>query len=49
MDHQGAAAGSQFAVAVGGLPDCVPGPMEAHCHIAEHHESGMMFSFEVAS
>jgi FtsP/CotA-like multicopper oxidase with cupredoxin domain len=19
----------------------------AHCHIAEHHESGMMFSFEV--
>jgi FtsP/CotA-like multicopper oxidase with cupredoxin domain len=20
----------------------------AHCHIAEHHESGMMFSFEVA-
>jgi FtsP/CotA-like multicopper oxidase with cupredoxin domain len=21
----------------------------AHCHIAEHHESGMMFSFNVAS
>jgi hypothetical protein len=20
----------------------------AHCHIAEHHESGMMFSFNVA-
>jgi FtsP/CotA-like multicopper oxidase with cupredoxin domain len=20
----------------------------AHCHIAEHHESGMMFSFDVA-
>jgi FtsP/CotA-like multicopper oxidase with cupredoxin domain len=19
----------------------------AHCHIAEHHESGMMFSFDV--
>jgi FtsP/CotA-like multicopper oxidase with cupredoxin domain len=19
----------------------------AHCHISEHHESGMMFSFEV--
>jgi FtsP/CotA-like multicopper oxidase with cupredoxin domain len=19
----------------------------AHCHIAEHHESGMMFSFQV--
>jgi FtsP/CotA-like multicopper oxidase with cupredoxin domain len=21
----------------------------AHCHIAEHHESGMMFSFEVSA
>jgi FtsP/CotA-like multicopper oxidase with cupredoxin domain len=21
----------------------------AHCHIAEHHESGMMFSFTVAA
>jgi FtsP/CotA-like multicopper oxidase with cupredoxin domain len=21
----------------------------AHCHIAEHHESGMMFSFEVTA
>jgi FtsP/CotA-like multicopper oxidase with cupredoxin domain len=21
----------------------------AHCHIAEHHESGMMFSFELAA
>jgi len=20
----------------------------AHCHIAEHHESGIMFSFDVA-
>ena len=25
-----------------------PGRWMAHCHIAEHHESGMMFSFEVA-
>ena len=24
-----------------------PGRWMAHCHIAEHHESGMMFSFEV--
>jgi FtsP/CotA-like multicopper oxidase with cupredoxin domain len=24
-----------------------PGTWMAHCHIAEHHESGMMFSFEV--
>ena len=24
-----------------------PGSWMAHCHIAEHHESGMMFSFEV--
>jgi FtsP/CotA-like multicopper oxidase with cupredoxin domain len=25
-----------------------PGLWMAHCHIAEHHESGMMFSFQVA-
>jgi FtsP/CotA-like multicopper oxidase with cupredoxin domain len=25
-----------------------PGIWMAHCHIAEHHESGMMFSFKVA-
>lgn len=24
-----------------------PGRWMAHCHIAEHHEAGMMFSFEV--
>jgi len=24
-----------------------PGIWMAHCHIAEHHESGMMFSFHV--
>ena len=24
-----------------------PGVWMAHCHIAEHHESGMMFSFNV--
>ena len=24
-----------------------PGVWMAHCHIAEHHESGMMFSFRV--
>jgi FtsP/CotA-like multicopper oxidase with cupredoxin domain len=24
-----------------------PGLWMAHCHIAEHHESGMMFSFSV--
>ena len=24
-----------------------PGVWMAHCHIAEHHESGMMFSFTV--
>jgi FtsP/CotA-like multicopper oxidase with cupredoxin domain len=24
-----------------------PGLWMAHCHIAEHHESGMMFSFYV--
>jgi FtsP/CotA-like multicopper oxidase with cupredoxin domain len=24
-----------------------PGRWTAHCHIAEHHESGMMFSFDV--
>jgi FtsP/CotA-like multicopper oxidase with cupredoxin domain len=26
-----------------------PGRWMAHCHIAEHHESGMMFSFEVTA
>jgi FtsP/CotA-like multicopper oxidase with cupredoxin domain len=26
-----------------------PGRWMAHCHIAEHHESGMMFSFNVAA
>jgi FtsP/CotA-like multicopper oxidase with cupredoxin domain len=26
-----------------------PGRWMAHCHIAEHHESGMMFSFDVES
>jgi FtsP/CotA-like multicopper oxidase with cupredoxin domain len=26
-----------------------PGRWMAHCHIAEHHESGMMFSFNVTS
>jgi FtsP/CotA-like multicopper oxidase with cupredoxin domain len=26
-----------------------PGVWMAHCHIAEHHESGMMFSFTVAA
>jgi FtsP/CotA-like multicopper oxidase with cupredoxin domain len=25
-----------------------PGVWMAHCHIAEHHESGMMFSFTVS-
>jgi hypothetical protein len=25
-----------------------PGTWMAHCHIAEHHESGMMFSFDVS-
>jgi FtsP/CotA-like multicopper oxidase with cupredoxin domain len=25
-----------------------PGTWMAHCHIAEHHETGMMFTFEVA-
>jgi FtsP/CotA-like multicopper oxidase with cupredoxin domain len=25
-----------------------PGVWMAHCHIAEHHESGMMLSFQVA-
>jgi FtsP/CotA-like multicopper oxidase with cupredoxin domain len=25
-----------------------PGRWMAHCHIAEHHESGMHFSFDVA-
>jgi FtsP/CotA-like multicopper oxidase with cupredoxin domain len=25
-----------------------PGLWMAHCHIAEHHESGMMFSFNAA-
>jgi FtsP/CotA-like multicopper oxidase with cupredoxin domain len=24
-----------------------PGSWMAHCHIAEHHESGMMLRFEV--
>jgi FtsP/CotA-like multicopper oxidase with cupredoxin domain len=24
-----------------------PGRWMAHCHIAEHHESGMMLGFEV--
>jgi FtsP/CotA-like multicopper oxidase with cupredoxin domain len=24
-----------------------PGSWMAHCHIAEHHEAGMMFSFTV--
>ena len=26
-----------------------PGRWMAHCHIAEHHESGMMFSFNAVS
>ncbi len=26
-----------------------PGHWMAHCHIAEHHESGMMFSFDVSA
>jgi FtsP/CotA-like multicopper oxidase with cupredoxin domain len=26
-----------------------PGRWMAHCHIAEHHESGMMFSFDVSA
>jgi FtsP/CotA-like multicopper oxidase with cupredoxin domain len=26
-----------------------PGIWMAHCHIAEHHESGMMFSFDVSA
>jgi FtsP/CotA-like multicopper oxidase with cupredoxin domain len=26
-----------------------PGRWMAHCHIAEHHESGMMFSFTSTS
>ena len=26
-----------------------PGRWMAHCHIAEHHESGMMFSFDVTA
>jgi FtsP/CotA-like multicopper oxidase with cupredoxin domain len=26
-----------------------PGTWMAHCHIAEHHESGMMFSFDVTA
>jgi FtsP/CotA-like multicopper oxidase with cupredoxin domain len=26
-----------------------PGVWMAHCHIAEHHESGMMFTFRVES
>ena len=26
-----------------------PGLWMAHCHIAEHHESGMMFSFDVTA
>jgi Multicopper oxidase len=32
-----------------GNPNCVTnvGRWMAHCHIAEHHERGMMFSFEV--
>jgi len=25
-----------------------PGVWMAHCHLAEHHESGMMFSFNVS-
>ena len=25
-----------------------PGLWMAHCHIAEHHQAGMMFSFPVA-
>ncbi len=29
------------------LDDTNPGRWMAHCHIAEHHESGMMFSFDV--
>ena len=26
-----------------------PGRWMAHCHIAEHHESGMMFTFDVGA
>jgi FtsP/CotA-like multicopper oxidase with cupredoxin domain len=26
----------------------ISGVWMAHCHIAEHHESGMIFSFNVA-
>jgi|tagenome__1003787_1003787.scaffolds.fasta_scaffold20619900_2 FtsP/CotA-like multicopper oxidase with cupredoxin domain len=25
-----------------------PGPLMVHCHIAAHHESGMMLSLDVA-
>jgi FtsP/CotA-like multicopper oxidase with cupredoxin domain len=25
-----------------------PGVWMVHCHIADHHENGMMFSFKVA-
>jgi FtsP/CotA-like multicopper oxidase with cupredoxin domain len=28
-------------------PVAARAPASAHCHIAEHHESGMMFSFNV--
>ena len=39
----------EFPHETAGLPaaSATPGRWIAHCHIAEHHEGGMMSSFEV--
>ena len=36
------------ATAWNGRPDAADQPVHGHCHIAEHNQSGMMFSFNVA-
>jgi FtsP/CotA-like multicopper oxidase with cupredoxin domain len=35
-------------VKIAWIPDDRPGKWMYHCHILEHHEAGMMASFEVA-
>jgi multicopper oxidase len=47
----GDATGARGVVAEPSLERCFfnVGRWMAHCHLAEHHESGMMFSFDMSS
>jgi FtsP/CotA-like multicopper oxidase with cupredoxin domain len=52
LAYNGSIPGPTLRVRTGEVIDIVldvtnPGRWMAHCHIAEHHESGMMFSFDV--